>query len=137
MQHDRHSLAIAILVTVQTAGCGGGGSSMSSDWAAIRRRPAEATQEPTRAQTRTQHPRWSSLPFWQPPLFSSCSGSAAALSITITCTGSIDPAGTLKVSGTDSDGNSLSFLGDATTARATSTYSIKPAKVVGSFLCKR
>jgi hypothetical protein len=53
--------------------------------------------------------------------FSSCRGSAAALSITITCTRSIASDGTLKVSGTDSHGNSLSYLGEATTTRATGT----------------
>jgi hypothetical protein len=139
MQHYRHSLAIAILVTVLTAGCGGGGSSTPSDSATIDLPPASAKLAGTYSCADTDAA--SSLVFTAvlpaaTTAFSSCNGSAAALSIAITCTGSVASDGTLRVSGTDSNGNSLSFLGEATATQATGTYSITPANVFGSFLCK-
>ena len=137
MQTYRHLWALVVLASVVATGCGGGGSSAPSDSAAVDPPPANGNYAGAYSCADTT----STILVFTTTLqsatgaFSSCSGSNPAGSITFSCTGSIASDGTFNLSGTDTHGNSLSFLGIATSTRVTGNYSITPANVSGSFQC--
>jgi len=117
MRHLIPSPSIVALVTVLLAGCGGGGSSTIPTAAvdcpsAGSGSPAIASYAGTYSCTGPDVSFTAVLPTANGN-FSSCSG-LAVKTLAVSCHGSIGSDGTFNVTGTDSEGNALTFVGNAT-----------------------